>query len=351
MFYRQIAPRSWGLICDLLGAISIFGREHSSEKSARAVYLLRTLEPEPTVTGPDITEGIRTWLSDVLDVKKVVEIVEFRELHDRKSAREPNVAVASYDWLVQFARLPLNSQVRIAFGFRQKGFVVWAMLPDIYWLRLSLASSILVSATKGFHLIAVNSREEAQKFGLVRTSSPHFYILPDLRIRGASLVRWEIRKNHAIGSASGEKRRVDVLNRLIPSFEARGFSWSWSHSGNVPYEDYIASLQTSKVAAVPTFLPISYLRGPARYQSRISKTMVTGRVWETFSAGCALLTNLNQNLEDFGFHAGVHYLLLPETGREDGWVIPDDETLREIASQGREKFLQLAWNETFPQSH
>jgi hypothetical protein len=145
---------------------------------------------------------------------------------------------------------------------------------------------------------------------------------------------------------SGELRRQEVLSPLFPKVEAAGYTLNVSHSSKVPYERYLELLESSRVVLAPTFLQQAFIGGPIFYRNRLSQSIITGRVWETFASGCALLTNYNQDLEDLGFNIGIHYLQLPVEAQDiEPWSLPEDKILESVAHAGREHYLQLVAKE------
>lgn len=348
LWHKWLIYRLWVPVSSLLSGLTNYTRRRYYGQEIRTAYLITGAFPEPTVRGPDLTDGASKWLRENLGIPEVIELKSIHEMDRYSTSMENSLVVMTYDALVPFCRQKLRKQFADSLRLRQLGVQVWPLLPDIYWLRLTFAASVLVSFTGGIAPMIVNSTSEARRFGIPNPSGPHFWTIPDIEQIIGNPIPWKSRECAAIGSKSGDSRRKEILEPLIPGLETAGYRWLWSDSETLEYLDYISLLKFCKIAFVPTFLPKIYFLGPHNYQQKISATMITGRVWETFVAGSALVTEFNKNLEDLGFHADSHYIDLTrftESSREN---TPSDKELEEIANRGRARALTLLREETLP---
>lgn len=345
-FWVALSRTPWPFISFLLRLTHQRRAVRNEESRVNTAYVLHSPVPEPSVRGQDITDGIVAWLSEVLDSKSIIIVFSLDEIEALKPDPQRSVILPTNDWLAPFARQPLHRQFREAVRMKKTGLPVWGMLPDLFNFKNTLATSILVSLTGGAHPMSCNSVQSAKRFGIPNPVGHFFWALPELPQRFRTVPRWSAKKLSALASMSGERRRQRVLKPLVPKVEAAGYTFNVSHSSKVPYERYLKLLETSRVVLAPTFLQQFFIGGPIFYQNRLSQSILTGRVWETFASGCALLTNYNQDLEDLGFNMGIHYLELPVEAQDiEPWSWPEDKILKSVAHAGREHYLQLVAEE------
>ena len=346
LWERILIYRTWGSLSLLLRVISANQTCQSEPATVEHVFVLDTGRPT-VVNGPNITDGSILWCERVLQPREVTVMNNLRELGEKGKDLREAILVISYDYLFELARQRNYSEVfRILSTARKRKLRIWVFLADLYWLRMTLMSSILVAGTGGIHPMLTNSAPEARRYGLPRPVGPLFWTLPQLHREDGSLPDWESKHQLALGSASGDPRRKDIISQILPSLQAQGFLFRWSNSMEIPYGTYLSLLSQSKLALVPTLLQEEFQKGHPSYRKRLSKTIVTGRVFETFAAGTVLTTNFNQNLEDWGFSAGTHYLLLPESEREiERWRCPPEEELRAIAFRAHSLWRNLWANQ------
>lgn len=346
LWEKTLIYRTWGSLSLLLRVISANQFRQSEPAKVEHVLVLDTGRPT-VVKGPNITHGCILWCERVLQPRGVTVINNLGELGEKIEDLGEAILVISHDYLFELAHKRNYSEIfRILSAARKRKLRIWAFLADLYWLRMTLMSSILVAGTGGLHPMLTNSTPEARRYGLPRPVGPLFWTLPQLHREDCSLPDWESKHQLALGSASGDPRRKDIISQVLPSLQAQGFLFRWSNSLEIPYSTYLSLLSQSKLALVPTLLQEEFQKGHLRYRKRLSKTIVTGRVFETFAAKTALVTNFNRNLEDWGFSAGTHYLIMPEGERDiERWKCPPDEELRAIAFRAHSHWRYLWANQ------
>lgn len=321
----------------------------NAESRVDMAYVLHAVPPpsnDPGYLEPNVNDFIIDWLQEVLPGNSVTVVFSIDEIEDLKPDPRRSVIVPTYQWLLPFSLQPLHKQLRQALRIKRTGLPVWGMLVDLFVPHHALATSILVALTGGAHPMACNSVQSANRFGIPNPVGYFFWTRPKLPERFKTIPRWSKKELTVLASMSGEPRRRELLEPLRSKAEESGYAFVSSHPSNVSYEGYMSLLEGSRVMLAPTFLQQQFLRGPARYQKGLSRSIITGRVWETFASGCALLTTYNQDLEDLGFKTGTHYLQLPIEGREiEQWSWPDDLLLESVAHAGRELYFRLVVEE------
>ena len=321
----------------------------NAESRVGMAYILHAFPPpsnDPGYLEPNVNDFIIDWLQEVLPGNSVTVVFEIDEIEDLKPDPRRSVIVPTYQWLLPFSLQPLHRQLRQALRIKRTGLPVWGMLVDLFVPHHALATSILVALTGGAHPMTCNSVQSANRYGIPNPVEYFFWSRPELSEKFKTVPRWKDRELAVLASMSGEPKRREVLEPLIPKVEASGYTFVSSHPSNRTYEGYLTLLAGSRVMLAPTFLHQHLRRGPARYQKRLSPSIITGRVWETFASGCALLTTYNQDLQDLGFKAGTHYLQLPiEVWEIEQWSWPDDLLLESVAHAGRELYFRLAAEE------
>ena len=114
-------------------------------------------------------------------------------------------------------------------------------------------------------------------------------------------------------------------------------------SGSSSWRDYIRSLGRAKVVVTTNYLQSFFIKGPSIYRERLVKTTTTGRVWDAFGAGCALICNRTEVLENLGFVPGIHYLDLDEllNSPDTRLRLQDDTFLEHVAKAGSSRFAEV----------
>ena len=346
---RVLIPASWGFVSFMLRLCARFTTKRGFVSGKTRPFVVTGATRQPYARGPDLTEGVVAWAQRTLGESSPTVITELRQLDKLEVNRSFDILIVTNDWLMEVLSRPFWQQVRSSFYLLRKRTPIWVMLPDMYIPQQTLLSASLVSFSGGLHPMIVNSPQSAMRFGLPNPTGPHFWTLPSFGGEIEEPLGWNQKEQLAIGSKSGETKRVEMIECLIPELERNGYRLTWSHSSELPYSVYLDALRQSKIAIVPTMLQAEYQSGPRGYRKKLSETILTGRVWESFASGCALLTNKNQDLEDLGFEPMVHYVPIPFLfDSELSWQLPSDATLSRIAEMGRKRFIDLLWKETAP---
>lgn len=349
LWNEVLSYQLWGTLSLALRIAAVFRRNHHDGGEEKTVYLLVSPSRSPSARGPDLTQGCVSWVTQILNWDQPVRVQGAAEIKLHRAEPSTAVLLVTNDWLMWTLQKPFSTQIRAARELAKLGIPIWAALADLYILRQTILTSYLVAFTGGLHLMISNSVNEARRFGIPNPTGPHFWSLPHLAVEPPLSTDWGNKERIAVGSQSGEPRREQFLAPLISVFTGSNYSWRWSHSEKLSYHSYVKTLEKSRIVVAPTFLQQAFIKGPKRYQSKLSATLITGRIWEAFAFGCVVMTNYNQDLEDLGFYQGEHYFVIPSTaGKRSGWALPSDDELRRVASNGRQHFQRLTTAEGPP---
>lgn len=295
-------------------------------------------EGYPGFPGPNLTDFAEQWLRE----KFLVEPQRIRELSRVKLLASPGQAVfALVGTTVSRGRVIYTFKLFwVALYMRRRKIKVYCLMPDTYYPDGAIFASILAGLSRGATIFLQSSKREAMNYGYRRAIAPVFWTWPESRLGAYSAHRkpWEDRSESWIcPSNSSEPLRRSAVERVRKLFETS--QYLEKTSGNLLFEKYLQVLGETKIVMTTNYLQSFFVKGPRAYKARLARTTTTGRVWEAFASGCALVCNPTEVLEELGFVAGVHYVdfeLL--TGMNGTSSLPSDLDFQRMARAGSEHF-------------
>ena len=300
--------------------------------------------------GANQTKNFERWMTEVVGVKTLIYL---DSLDQYEFTESKTVVIANYDWVINVVHNPLTGGLRklsrVVAAARKSGTPIWCPLIDIFGIRYSFYTSIMAALSGGSNVLVQNTVAQAEKYGLVNPSGPHFWKLPPSTFDSWNQnSAWQTRERKILVPKSGDERRPDYYRAGLGRFSAADYKVVMSdHSLN--WEGYMQLVKSCRVATTTCWLQPFYLQGPQRYRKLLADGHITDRVWEAFAAGVTLVTSPVHALQELGFLPGLHYVAAPERQESwEGWALPSDSNLAQIASRGHQRMYDLLSEEWGP---
>jgi len=341
-------PGLWPTLSLFLRIISLFSKKVSPHNHDFKRAILLTGDSPGGFVGRNLTEATEGWIRETVGIGDVSRMDKhaFNRL-----AESPPLVVVAYDWL-QGARAhhPTGAAVKLAIRLRKTKTRAWVMLPDTYRVEVSLSASIIVAIAGGALIILQSSENDAEAYGLPHVSTKHFWTwTPSALGEWGPEIPWVERDSVALFAVTTDSYRQDVFHEMSGPISELGYRVVPTEN-LLTWSEYVNLNLRSKLVVTTCRLQGDFLIGPQRYRRLLPKYTVTGRVWEAFAAGAALVTDDNEILRTFGFFADEHFVGLPDPLSEKAsWFLPEESELQRIAYAGHLRFIELC--EASIQSH
>ena len=344
VFYKFM-PHAWANCRVILKFISKFSTPYSPDSHAPKNFIILVGEEKSkdrrTLVGANLTDGVVDWINRKF---RPINFTVVDSLDEVEVVIPETVLVITYDWLLSG---PLASGFRfdiakIAFSARVRNLKIWVILGDTFDQRHLIPASLLVAICGGATILASNTVEEGEKFGLIFPSGPHLWVYSDANLlEFRSAIPFQERQRLVVLAGSGEIRRINLMNLYSNFLEHT--NWiikSTNHS--LSWADYMSVIKNSQMTITTCWLQQSHVTGSTNNKNRLPLNIVTGRVWEGFASGSVLVTNTNSVFDAYGFEPGKHYLVLEESPSEIHKVfLHTSRELETIAKLGQDHFFNL----------
>lgn len=293
---------------------------------------------------PDLHSLAITWFQDSLNCR-VKEVA----LHELVGSKDFEHKTTLLGLIVQptparFSRLPYFLRLRsYAIRMRKLGVRVICILPDTFYPETMLVSRIFLKRLQGKSVFLQSTSKEAKQFGYLDPVDKVFWTWPRSRLdRFLPNVSWENRDNVIVlPSDTGDQRRQKLRSEILSQFQPTQ-GWRTLVDGRRSLQEYIKILKTSKICLTTNWVQSQFRSGPSVYAKRVAETHTTGRVWEAFAAGIALVTQRTSVLDSLGFEPNVHYFNLENADDFFSHVLNLPEIdLKEVANNGHARFVSL----------
>jgi len=294
---------------------------------------------------PNLSNLAIDWLTQVLGVS--VKEVPFGSARS-SNRKETRVVLATYVSQTSGGPRNLFYLVRIfklSIQLRRRGVPVIAFLPDTFYPEAAIVASVLASLTGGVTVFLQNTSSEAVAYGYPNVVDSIFWTWPKSRLEQVtSFLPWGERHDRAVlpDTNTGGAVREIAVSRFKRDLDSGARYEALITGGELAPLDYLATMSESKICMTTNLVQDTFFRGSRKQQARVSKTATTGRVWEAFFTGVALVANETEALLKMGFIPGVHYVSLDKLeNQESGLNIFSDQDLEKIAWMGFLKFREL----------
>ena len=344
IFYKFM-PYVWTNCRVILKFISKFSTPYSPDFKVPNNFILlvggEKNKGTRNLIGPNLTDGVVDWVNrkfhpanlTIVDSLSKVEVVV-----------PETVLVITYDWLISG---PLNSGFKIeifkiAFSARARNIKIWVMLSDAFDQRHLIPASLLVAMCGGATIVATNTVEEAEKFGLIFPSGPHVWVYSDANVlEFKNGIPFQQRPRLVVLAGSGEIRRLNLMILYANFLDSSGWKFV-STTQSLPWSEYMSVIKNSQITVTTCWLQQAHITGSTNNRNRLPKSTITGRVWEGFASGSVVVTNSNSVFDALGFVPGKHYLELKELPSEIHEVfLHTSKELETIAKLGQDAFFNL----------
>lgn len=297
---------------------------------------------ETTRRGPDLSLVVVKWLREDLGVSDVSVL---HCLDEAEMLPRPDVLVVAQDFMGEVMSRGPRGFFDLASYLRRKRTPAWVFPPDTFYLKYSTYASAIVAIEGGAIVLSQNSTLHGLRFGLNKPSGHHFWTWPMSEIkRWSPDTPWEDKEDIAYVASFPPGPRRDKMEEIASNLESAGYSIQATGATRfLSWDDYIDCIRSSKIVATETLTQVEYFIGPSFYRRKINANTITHRVLEGFATNAVVLTRESELLENLGFFAGHHYLAFPDQESSwEYWELPPDSRLKEIAHNGRSRFLELA---------
>jgi hypothetical protein len=316
------------------GSGNMLGRAGSSEDSQ-----------DPNMHFPNLSNLAMDWLTQVLGAS--VKEFAFDSVQS-SNQKETRVVLATFVSQTSGGPRKLLYLVRIfklSIQLRRRGIPVIAFLPDTFYPDAAIVASALASITGGVTVFLQNTSSEAEAYGYANVLDSLFWTWPKSRLElVTAFMPWDERRDRAIlpHTNTGGKVREIAVSKFKRDLKNGARYDSLITGGELAPVDYLKIMSESKICMTTNLVQDTFFRGSRKQQARVSKTATTGRVWEAFFTGVALVANETEVLLKMGFIPGVHYVSLDKLEKqESGLNIFSDQDLEKIAWMGFLKFREL----------
>ena len=338
----DIAPYLW-LFFKIIGKFS--KKNNSIVFISKEIHILTSKDwkfNSQVVIGQDLTNSSINWLSD-LHPNSLIKVIDEGKVKNNENAE---IIFITYDWLLYFVRNNnlISAIIRstiLSFRLKNSYKFIYIAIPDTYYLPINIVSQLLLLNNNGIMLLMQNLVEEANKYGLIKTSNKYIWTWPKKRQHEWNkLINWDNKKNQIIiASTGGCNKRKHYASQLSKIFKSVGFDIIES---NLKYNwnDYIHLINISKIIFTTCWLQDGFKVGPNYYRTNLSEYTITGRVWEGFYSGSLVITNNNPILNYYGFYPNTHFLDL-EKLQMINLMNLSDVSMSTIAKNAQENFISL----------
>lgn len=280
-------------------------------------------------------QAAQSWAKKTLKIPDVEVIFDLKDI-------QTDVVIVGGDWFKSTKPhykffIPV---FKLASKLYKQKLPVWFLLMDTYRLETLIAASILVAKCGGAIVLQQNTKEEATEFGIPFPSGPHIWLL---NLGNVSLFQshtnWKNRKKTIIFGISGDEKREILFKKFQNSSNLD--DWEvipTNHQFNFDsYRELTKQARISVITNKRSFATDKRIGFLGRYASNY---VVGSRIFEGFCSGCLVITNTCPTLTKLGFKPNIHYLDC-DLWEKENFVFPNDETLNEIADQGKKLFFRL----------
>jgi hypothetical protein len=274
------------------------------------------------------------WAIATLNIPNVQYLTKF-------SSYKGEALIITNDWFKSYRQhlyffLPT---LILAYRIRKKKGFVWVLMGDTCNLKISVASSILVSFCGGAIVLQQNTQVEGSNFGLPHVSGPNFWYITPLNFQDFySNQALLLRSKKIIVGVSGDKSRGHIFKQVEKYLVDSGYELiATNHQYEWP--QYLELLKNTRINIASSLLQSQVKKQNKFIQKMLPKFTVTNRVWEGFCSGAVVVTQKNSILDHYGFKAGLHYLDIEELELKK-FTLPSEVDLQKIASEGQVKFLK-----------
>jgi len=347
IFGRENWAQLWPALSFFLRTISLFSKKVSPHNHSFDQAVLLTGDVVAQVVGRDLTEATECWARETVAIRDVSRMGNHAFI---RLAESPPLVIVTYDWFLGASTHPTWAAVKLAIRLRRSKTRAWVMLPDTCWVWLSFLSSIVVAIAGGALIVLQSSKQDTKLYGLPHASTKHFWTWsPSALSAWGPQVPWGERDSVALFAVTTDLYRRAVFQGMSGPVCESGYRVVPT-SNLLTWSEYINLNLSSKLVVTTCRLQEAYLVGPERYRKLLPKHTVTGRVWEAFAAGAALVTDDNGILWSFGLFPGEHFVALPDPlSEKESWVLPEESELERIASAGHSRFIELCEASVQPQ--
>ena len=293
---------------------------------------------------PDLHALAITWLEDSLNCQ--VNEVTFSELMILEGFRHESTLLClvvmpsprRISWFRYILRLR-----KLAARLKAIGVNVVCILPDTFYPDTIVVCRIFLTRLVGKTIFLQSTSEEASQLGFSNPVDRVFWTWPESRLsRFLPAAEWNSRQDLVVlPSDTGDQRRQRLRGDLLKAISLTE-KWRTSVDGQRSLSEYIALLKSAKICVTTNWVQTQFKSGPAYFVRRVPETHTTGRVWESFAASTALVTQRTQVLDKLGFIPQIHYFDL-QCATDFSTIIlslPDEE-IEKVAKRGHSHFLSV----------
>lgn len=301
---------------------------------------------DPNLFFPSLSTLAMEWLTQVLTAS--VKEVDF---NSARSSIKKNERVVLSTFVSQTPGGPRKmvyfAQIlMLALQLRKRGVPVIAFLPDTFYPDAAIVASALASITGGVTVFLQHTSSEAEVYGYANVVDSIFWTWPKSRLEQVNVfLHWDKRHDRAVlpHTNTGGKVREIAVSKFRRDLNIGSRYETVITGGELEPFDYIALMSKSKLCMTTNLVQDTFFRGSRKQRERVSKTVTTGRVWEAFFTGVALVANETEVLFKMGFIPGVHYVSLDKLENEKSGInIYTDQDLEKIAWMGYQRVRELA---------
>jgi hypothetical protein len=338
LIISTIFPLIWPAVaryCKFISRNKEFISPKQNHFSSAKIFVGSTPPVIPVKHGIITLHSAQSWAENTLKIPKVEVIFDLKDI-------QTDVVIIGGEWF-NSAKPHYKFFIpafKLASKLNRQKLPVWFLLMDTYRLETLIAASILVAKCGGAIVLQQNTKEEATEFGIPFSSGPHIWLLNLGNVfLFQSCEKWKNRKNIIIFGISGDEKREILFEKVKNSSNLR--DWEVIPTNRQfsfdSYRELTKQARISVITSKRSFATDKRIRFLRKYASNY---VVGSRIFEGFCAGCLVITNTCPTLTKLGFKPNIHYLDC-DLWEEENYVIPNDETLNEIADQGRELFFRL----------
>ena len=291
----------------------------------------------PPSGGGDLQEKFASWLRDMGAAPTTIVSTE----QIGNSGQHVDFLAISYEWFHQ-RNAYYRDLLRLRSRIQRSKLPVLCCAPDTVLNSFNLAYGMSVTQNGGLILLLQNTAREGHTCGLPFVTQPTFWTWPtsELEQWRAGTIEKKQREPYAFlaGTGGGSERRV-YMRALEENFRRVGWKVFYS-DGSLNKSAYISKVGNAECMATTSVVQDVFRR--RRLSRWEPSTTVTGRVWEGFAAGTAVITNQATVLDELGFLPGVHYLDIDDVTADPHYFEGVSHLfLEEVGQQGQERFFHL----------
>lgn len=296
---------------------------------------------------PDLHSLAITWFEDTLKCRvsgvTLNHLVKIKDFQQGKTL----LSLIIQPTPARFSRFTYFLRLRkYAIRLKMLDIPVICILPDTFYPETMLVARIFLSRLRGISIFLQSTSDEARCFGYPNPVDKVFWTWPRARSkRFQPAVSWDQRQNTIIlPSDTGDQRRQQLRTEILSQIPPNG-KWTTLIDGRRSREEYIEILRTSKICVTTNWVQSQFKSGPWKYAKRVPEAHTTGRVWEAFAAGVALVTQRTGVLDALGFEPNVHYFHLANATEFFPQILSlQDVTIQNVARNGHDHFENLLRN-------